>query len=447
MIDGLIIAAPSSGNGKTVITVGLLRALRRRAIAVCGAKVGPDYIDPTFHTFSAKKTAINLDEWAMRPALRAMMLESVGGESSLMIAEGTMGLYDGIGPLGLGSTADLAKSVGWPVVLVVDARGASTSVAVLLQGFAKYRDDINLVGVIANRVGSANHAELIKNACKHINPDIKFLGSMPRDERLVLPSRYLGLVQAVEHPELEDFIDDTANVVERGIDLDSLLSLARPAKMSQDFMATPPLPPLGQRIAVARDMAFGFAYPFIISAWRAAGAEIMFFSPMMDEAPDPSCDAVYLCGGYPELHISRIAHAHNFRTGMKEAVDRGAFVYGECGGYMVLGEALVDGGGVAHEMLGMLPLVSSFADRRLHLGYRRARLEKSSILGRQGEYYRGHEFHYAGIVQENPADALFDITDAMGNNMGKSGLIRGRVMGSFIHLIDHENSISQQFGQ
>ncbi|MDI9349244.1 MAG: cobyrinate a,c-diamide synthase [Candidatus Symbiobacter sp.] len=446
MIDGLIIAAPSSGNGKTVVTVGLLRALLRRGVAVCGAKVGPDYIDPTFHTFSAKKTALNLDEWAMRPALRAMMLEAVGGESSLMIAEGTMGLYDGIGPLGIGSTADLAMSVGWPVVLVVDARGASTSVAVLLQGFAKFRDQVNLVGVIANRVGSATHAELIRNACHHITPDIKFLGALPRDERLVLPSRYLGLVQAVEHPDLEDFIDDTANAVERGINLDLLLSLATPAKMSQDFMASPPLPPLGQRIAVARDAAFGFAYPFIISSWRAAGAEIAFFSPMMDEAPDPNCDAVYLCGGYPELHISRIAHAHKFRAGMKAAVDRGAFVYGECGGYMVLGQALIDAGGVAHEMLGMLPLISSFADRRLHLGYRRAMAGKSSILGRQGAYFRGHEFHYAGIVQENPDDALFDVNDALGNSIGKSGLIRGRVLGSFIHLIDHETVPTKKFG-
>lgn len=391
MIEGLIIAAPSSGNGKTVVTVGLLRALVRRGVAVCGAKVGPDAIDPSFHSLAAKKTAVNLDEWAMRPALRAMMLESVGGESSLMLAEGTMGLYDGIGALGMGSTADLALSLGWPVVLVVDARGASTSVAVLLKGFAEYNRKVNLVGVIANRVGGPSHADLISQACKEITPSINFLGWLPRDERLVLPSRNLGSFQAVAHPDLEDFIEDTANAVERGIDIDALLDRAKPAKVNQNFMASPPLPPLGQRIAVAQDFAFGFPYPFIVSAWRAAGAEIMFFSPMMDEAPDPSCDAVYLCGGYPELHISRIANAEKFRAGMRDAVDRGAFIYGECGGYMVLGEALIDAGGVAHNMLGMLPLISSFADRRLHLGYRRARAEKASILGRQDSYFRGRD--------------------------------------------------------
>ncbi|MCX8502271.1 MAG: cobyrinate a,c-diamide synthase, partial [Alphaproteobacteria bacterium] len=412
MIDGIIIAAPSSGSGKTLITLGILRALRRREIAACGGKVGPDYIDPSFHRSAAGRDAHNLDVWAMRRGMLTMRLESLGGENSLMVTEGVMGLYDGIGHQGVGSTAEFAEAVNWPVVMVIDARGAAASVAAVLQGFANFQEpdrkrNIRVVGVIANRVGSANHADVIEKACRRAMPDVAWLGSVKRDERLVLPARHLGLVQAMEHPELEEFIDEAADIIEQSINLDLLLKLAKPANTDLELSQVPAIPPLGQRIAVAQDAAFGFAYNFVLSGWRAAGAELLPFSPMANEGPDRSADAIYLCGGYPELHIGRIAHASHFRNEMLSAAKRGATIYGECGGYMVLGDALIDVGGVAHQMLGMLPVVTSFAERRLQLGYRRVQAIRNSFLGMKDSFFRGHEFHYAGIVNEEESTALF----------------------------------------
>ena len=444
MIDGIIIAAPSSGSGKTLITLGILRALKRREIAACGGKVGPDYIDPSFHRFAANRDAHNLDVWAMRRGMLTMRLEALAGENSLMITEGVMGLYDGIGHQGVGSTAEFAEAVNWPIIMVIDARGAAASIAAVLQGFANFQEpnrkrNIKVVGVIANRVGSANHADVIEKACKNAMPDVAWLGSVKREDRLVLPARHLGLVQAIEHPELEEFIDSAADVIERSINLDLLLKLAKPANTQLELSQVPAIPPLGQRIAVAQDAAFGFAYNFVLSGWRAAGAELLPFSPIANEGPDRSADAIYLCGGYPELHIGRIAHANHYRTEMMAAAKRGATIYGECGGYMVLGEALIDVGGVAHQMLGMLPVVTSFAERKLHLGYRRVQSIQDNFLGLKNSYFRGHEFHYAGIVNEDESTALFRSADAAGKDLGAIGAVKGRVAGSFVHLIDHED--------
>ena len=443
MIDGIIISAPSSGSGKTLISLGILRALRRRDIAACGGKVGPDYIDPSFHRFAASRDAHNLDVWAMRKSLLTMRLEALSGENSLMITEGVMGLYDGIGHQGVGSTADFAETVNWPVVLVIDARGAAASIAATLQGFARFEDkgkrrNVHVMGVIANRVGSANHAAMIEAACRSAMPEVAWLGSVRREDRLVLPARHLGLVQAVEHPELEEFIDSAADVIEKSIDLTQLLKLAKPANTNMEFSTVPPIPPLGQRIAVAMDAAFGFSYNFVLAGWRSAGAELLPFSPIADEGPDRSADAVYLCGGYPELHIGRVAHATNYRQEMMAAAKRGATIYGECGGYMALGDALIDVGGVAHRMLGLIPVVSSFAERKLHLGYRRVELAADSFLGKKGSFYRGHEFHYAGIITEGKDNAMFHSSDARGESLGMVGAINGKIGGSFVHLIDHE---------
>jgi cobyrinic acid a,c-diamide synthase len=226
------------------------------------------------------------------------------------------------------------------------------------------------------------------------------------------------------------------------MDLDRLCALARPIG---SLPASPQtcghqLAPLGQRIAVARDPAFAFAYQAALGAWRAAGASVAFFSPLADEAPPPGCDAVYLPGGYPELHAARLSASATFRAGLRDAALRGAFIYGECGGYMVLGEALIDAAGNRHPMAGLLPLVTDFARRKLHLGYRRVRATVDTPLGARDAPYRGHEFHYATVASEGPGTALFRAADAAGRDLGATGLIAahgaGRVAGSFVHLID-----------
>jgi cobyrinic acid a,c-diamide synthase len=321
-------------------------------------------------------------------------------------------------------------------VLVIDARGAAASVAAMLRGFVDHRRDVRVAGVIANRVGSAAHAAVVAEACAEACPTVRFLGALPRDPALELPSRHLGLVQAVEHPELEAFLERAAGRVAEALDLAACRDLAAPAALPDVADADASLPPLGQRIAVATDAAFAFRYPHVLDGWRRAGAALLAFSPLADQPPDASADAVYLPGGYPELHAGRLAANRGFLDGLGAAAARGAALYGECGGYMVLGRRLIDADGAAHAMAGLLPLSTSFAARTLHLGYRAATLCAAGPLGAAGAPLRGHEFHYATVVEEGPGAPLFAVSDAEGRHTAEVGRCVGRVAGSFIHLID-----------
>lgn len=432
---GLILAATASGSGKTTLALGLLRLLARRGRRVAPAKAGPDYIDSAFHAAAAGRISVSLDAWAMRPGTLAGLVAGLSVETDLVLCEGVMGLFDGIGPDGAGSTADLAARTGWPVVLVLDIRGQAASAAAVLAGFARHRGDVRIAGAILNRAGSSAHAETVAEACRRAVPEVAILGALRRDAGLSLPERHLGLVQAREHGDLAGFLDRAADLAGAALDLDALLALARPATLPGAPHPSP-LPPLGQRIAVADDAAFAFAYPAVLEGWRHAGAEILPFSPLADQAPSATCDAVYLPGGYPELHAGRLGACAAWREGLAAAAARGAFVFGECGGYMALGRGLVDGDGRRHEMAGLLPVETSFAARRLHLGYREAVLRADSPLGRAGARFRGHEFHYATILAEGPGEALFDLSDAQGRPLSPAGRRRGTVCGSFAHLID-----------
>jgi cobyrinic acid a,c-diamide synthase len=431
---GLIIAAPASGSGKTILTLALLRALRRAGIAVASFKIGPDYIDPVFHARASGRRCINLDSWAMRIETLAGLTDDLVGGAALVIGEGVMGLFDGAAD-GRGSTGDVASLFDLPVILVVDASGMAASAAALVEGFSRHRDDVEVAGVIFNRVGSEAHAALLRRAC-----DDRFaqpvLGCMPDDARLELPERHLGLVQAHELPELEDFLDRAAALVQEHVDLTRLRRLARPFGLGLYGPPAQPLRPLGQRIAVAQDVAFAFAYPAVLDGWRAAGAELTFFSPLAGDPPDAGATAVYLPGGYPELHAGRLAANGVFLDGLRAAAERGAFVYGECGGFMVLGQRLIDRQGQSHAMAGLLPVATSFAQPRLHLGYRRMRLLASSPLGQAGTTYCGHEFHYASLLEARGVAPLFDVSDARGQTLGPSGAQVGTTAGSFLHLID-----------
>lgn len=436
---GLIIAAPASGSGKTVVTLALLRALRSAGLRVASAKAGPDYIDPAFHAAATGRACFNLDCWAMRPATLARLTNALGTDSELVVTEGVMGLFDGINMADrqdVGSTADLAAATGWPVVLVIDAARQAASAGALVAGFARHRADVPVAGVIFNRVASDTHHTVLRAAVARAVPDIALLGAVPRDAGLQLPERHLGLVQAGEHDRLESFLDHAAAVIAQSVDLDLLRRLARQAQMSGVHNATPPLPPLGQRIAVARDAAFAFAYDDVLAGWRDAGAEIVPFSPLADEAPDSDADAIYLPGGYPELHGGVLATAQVFQAGLRDAAARGAAIFGECGGYMILGHGLTDADGTRHAMAGLLPLETSFANRRLHLGYREAELCAAGPLGPAGTRFRGHEFHYATITSEAPDAPLFTAQTAAGMDLGPAGCASGRIAGSFIHLID-----------
>jgi len=442
MTPGLLIAAPASGSGKTVVTLALLRHFRNAGCAVASIKVGPDYIDPAFHAAASGRPCLNLDGWAMRPATLDALAAQAGAAAELVLGEGVMGLFDGaIGApaAGLapapGSTAEIALRTGWPVLLVVDAKGLGASAAALLHGFASYHPSVAIAGVLFNRVGGPRHADLLCESCAPLG--LPVLGALPRDPGLALPERHLGLVQAGEHDALDAFLERAARIVAAHADTAALAALAAPGRMAAAAgAAPPPLPPLGQRIAVASDIAFAFAYPFVLAGWRAAGAEVTTFSPLADEAPDPAADAVFLPGGYPELHAGRLAGNRRFLDGLRNAAARGAAVYGECGGYMVLGRTLRDGAGQDHAMAGLLPLETSFAAPQRHLGYRRATLLGDGPLGTADTAYRGHEFHFAQERPSGRAAPLFACRDAAGTARGTAGQCDGRVMGSFLHLID-----------
>lgn len=416
-MKGLIVSAPSSGSGKTTVTLGLIRALRRQGVAVRAFKSGPDYIDPAFLRAASGRDAANLDTWAMSAARIGGLI----GGGDLALAEGSMGLFDGVakpGMAGNGSTADLAALTGWPVVLVLDASGQAQTAAAVAHGLATFRDDVQVAGVVLNRVASPRHEALIRHGMR-----LPVFGCLPRNAGTILPERHLGLVQAGETADLEARLDALADLVTAHLDLPAILAAAGGLALE----ATPPLPvpAPAERIALAQDDAFSFIYPHIIAGWRAQGATILPFSPLSDQAPDESAGACWLPGGYPELHAGRLAACGTFREGLRAFAD-GKPVHGECGGYMAMGAGIVDADGVRHEMAGLLGLETSFAKRKMHLGYRHATIGDSRL--------RGHEFHYATILSQ-PDAPLAHVTDANGVAVPETGSRRGYATGTFFHMI------------
>ena len=428
---GLVVAAPVTGSGKTSVTLGLLRAYSRRGHGIAPAKVGPDYIDPRFHEVAAGRTSVNLDGWAMRPHYLATLARALAETSGLAIVEGVMGLFDGAPEPERphqGTTAEIARLTGWPILFVVDASRLAQSVAPLVRGFRDHDPNIGFAGVILNKVGGAKHQAMLSRALDDIG--VAVFGCLPREESNALPSRHLGLVQAEEQEDLDGTIDRLADQMESHLDLDAIAAAAAPYRESRAIPAKP-MPPFGQRIAVARDVAFRFVYPHLLDGWRANGAEILPFSPLEDEAPAGDADAIYLPGGYPELHGPQLAAARNFKTGLRHAAQSGTAIFGECGGYMVLGHGIIDADGRRHEMTGLINLETSFAERKLHIGYRDVEALGSLAGHGAGTHYKAHEFHYASTLKELGEPLFTNHTDGT-----KMGLRAGNVTGSFAHLID-----------
>jgi cobyrinic acid a,c-diamide synthase len=439
---GLIVAAPRSGAGKTVITLALLAALKRRGIAVRAAKTGPDYIDPGFHAAATGAPGLNLDSWAMPPVLLDALVAEAAGGAEILVVEGVMGLFDGVAgsPGRGGTTADLAARFQLPVLLVLDVAGQSQSAAAVLRGFAAHDPAVRIAGVVLNRIGSERHRALVSDAIAalRVPEPVPILGAIPRSAALALPERHLGLVQAGEHEDLAGWLDRLAELAERHLDLDAVIACAAPLPPPGSSPASGPpmaaLRPTGQRIALASDRAFSFVYPHLLGGWRRAGAEVVTFSPLADEPPPHDCDTCWLPGGYPELHAGALAAASRFRAGLVHFAQSRP-VHGECGGYMVLGQGLTDADGERHAMTGLLGHATSFARRKLQLGYREARLLVDSPIGSAGSVVRGHEFHYATLLSRGDDAPLADLMDGQDRPLGPSGGRRGQVTGSFFHVI------------
>ena len=433
MAHCLVISAPASGAGKTTLTLALARAYRDRGLSVQSFKSGPDYIDPAFHAAATGRSSVNLDSWAMRRDTIERLVAR-GGDADLVLTEGSMGLFDGVaspGMSGTGASADIAELMGWPVLLVLDPSGQAQTAAAVAAGLRDFRRGVRIAGVILNRVASPRHEDLVRRAME--SAGIAVLGALPRHAPIKLPERHLGLVQAEELVRLNDLVGEAARLVAERIDLDALLRSSDCAWAAPASKSIPCVTPPGQRVALARDAAFSFIYPHILEGWRAAGAEIMPFSPLADEGPHETADVCWLPGGYPELHAGRIVANQRFHRALKAFAETRP-VHGECGGYMVLGSGLIDKDGTRHAMTGLLGLETSFATRRMHLGYRLAELAAGIPGHASGARLRGHEFHYATILAQ-PDAPLATVRDANGTDVAESGSRRGRVTGTFFHLI------------
>lgn len=430
MTPGLIVSAPASGAGKTMVALGLMVAARAAGLSVQPFKNGPDYIDPAFHAAAAARPACNLDSWAMDRAQIAGLIASAP-PADLIIAEGSMGLFDGVakpGAAGHGTSAELAAMTGWPVLLVIDVSGQAQTAAAVAAGLAHFDRQVPIAGVILNKVASPRHEALIRAGMARAGLEV--LGALPRRADLVLPERHLGLVQAGEHAHLTETLDTLGAFVAAHVDLPRIRAL------TAGHLAPAPAPritPPGQRIALAQDAAFSFVYPHLLAGWRAAGAEILPFSPLANQGPDATADTCWLPGGYPELHAGALATADTFRAQLTHFAQSRP-VHGECGGYMALGSVLIDAAGTAHRMAGLLGVETSFAKRRMHLGYRHATLAAPIPGHPAGAQLRGHEFHYATILSE-PDEPLATVTDANGDPVPETGSRRGLTTGTFFHLV------------
>jgi cobyrinic acid a,c-diamide synthase len=429
----IIVAAPRSGSGKTTVAVGLIGALARRGMAVRAFKAGPDYIDAAFLAAASGTPACNLDTWAMPPALLDAEIQQAAAAADVLVIEGVMGLFDGIPGLSgrSGSTADLAVQFDIPVLLVLDVSGQSQSAAAVVRGFVSHHPALRIAGVVLNRSGSERHTQFVRDAIASVG--VPILGALSREDTLQIPTRHLGLVQATEQSDLSTLLARLAQASARHLDIDAILGMAA-APRSSEGAAPMPLRPPGQCIALAQDCAFSFVYPHLVEGWRRAGAQIMPFSPLADEPPPERCDCCWLPGGYPELHAPALASAQQFCAGLRIFAGTRR-VHGECGGYMVLGQGLEDAHGNRHAMVGLLGHATSFATRKLHLGYREARLLCDSPLGRAGAVVRGHEFHYAMLTEAGEDEPFVELTDGEGRPLGHDGGRRGRVTGSFFHVI------------
>lgn len=430
---GLVIGGIASGVGKTTLTLGLIAALRARGLSVQPFKVGPDYIDPSHHAQAAGRPSRNLDSWMVpEPALRELFWRAAR-RADAAVVEGVMGLFDGrTGQGEIGSTAHVAKMLGLPVLLVVDAAKAARSVAATVLGCQALDPDLKFIGVVLNNVASTRHAEIGREAIESLT-NLPVLGWLTRDLGLQQEERYLGLVPAGERPLPATLIERAMSQIEQQVDLARLLQLANVEPHTPPTSGIfPPEPlPSRARIAIAQDAAFNFYYEDSLDLLTAWGAELAPFSPLTDDALPPAVDAVYLGGGFPELFAAELAANVPMLGSIRDAAATGLPIYAECGGLMYLQEQLIDARERPHQLVGVLPGTSTLVGRRLTLGYREARARRSSLLATAGQLLRGHEFHWSVAEPPSPERAAYDI---LGGPDRVEGVAAGNVLASYLHV-------------
>lgn len=438
-LKAFVIAGTHSGCGKTSVSLGLMASLARRGMTVQPFKCGPDFIDPGHHALACARNdkpvpSHNLDGWMLSPETNLDIFNRYAAGCDVAVAEGVMGLFDGIsGTSDHGSTAQIAKALDLPVILVVDARSMARSAAAVVSGYAGFDPDVKIAGVIFNRVGSPSHAELLTEAMLEL-PHIPVLGCMGRDEDIVTPSRHLGLVTAEnDTPDMTRY-QRLADWVESGMDVDNLLASLPETEAVPPFE---PVPQIGSvSIGLARDAAFCFYYEENLRLLREAGARLVEFSPINDPRLPDNLNGLYLGGGYPELYAFELGQNNKLRREIKEFCESGRPVYAECGGFMYLMNDIITGRG-RYAMSGVFPIRAEMGDRFRALGYREITAEKDSILGPAGAMARGHEFHYSAIQQEagqQPIPSIYTMTGRKGVIDAPEGFTAHRTLGSYVHL-------------
>lgn len=434
-IPRLIIAAPMSGSGKTTITAGLIAAFVARGVRVAPFKVGPDYIDPTYHALAAQRACSNLDAWMLPEARVQAVFAHRAQDADLALIEGVMGLFDGFsGREDTGSTAHIARLLNTPVLLVLDARAMARSAAAIVLGMCKMDPRVRVVGVILNRVGSAKHAQLVTDAIQE-RTRIPVLGHLLREPSLELPERHLGLIPTLEAGRWAEWLEQARSKISATVNLEQVYQLAQATPALDDVFDNPfvrTAHATRATIAVARDQAFNFLYEDNLDLLRAVGAEIVFFSPLYDAALPPNTQALYLAGGFPEIYAEQLAANEKMRHTIRAASAQGMPIYAECGGLMYLTQAIADQQGRVFPMVGILPGRSTMTSR-LTLGYRIVRAVRDNWLLRAGEVLRGHEFHYSTWEwSPNPNAAVYQVVAENGSRI--EGMQIGNVIASYVHL-------------
>ena len=429
----IVIAGTTSGVGKTTVTTGLIGALCKRGLKVQPFKAGPDYIDPSYHTQISGTPSRNLDTWLLSPDTIIELFNRAVQGKDIAVIEGVMGLYDGHSSTGEeGSTAELAKLLQAPVVLVLDSRKGARSMAAMVTGYNTFDKSLNLAGVILNGIGSEEHLKICQEAIEHYT-DIKVLGHLPRRDGLSLPERHLGLIPTVEGPASNEFLEALTVQCEASLDIPEILRIAEqtaPLKTQGSVFPAAPVSPVS-RIAVAKDKAFSFYYQDSLDILEAWGAEIVPFSPLQDRVLPDNISGLYIGGGFPELYAEELAANDSIKQAMNNAAGQGMPVYAECGGLMYLGENIKDFQGKNHRMSGILPLRSRIDNHRLSLGYRTVQSLNDGPLLNKGEIVRGHEFHWSVLEDRVDSSYAYRIIDK-GNIF--EGVQRNNILASYVHL-------------
>jgi len=433
----LVIAGTQSGIGKTTATLALLAILKARGRRVQAFKVGPDFIDPGHHAAATGRASRNLDGWMLGVAVNREVFLRAAPDADISIIEGMMGLFDGSGLLGdVGSTAEVAKQLRAPVLLVIDGSAMARSAAAMASGYARFDRDLRVAGVLFNRVNSESHYRLLKDAVE-AETDLAVVGYLRSDPELTIGDRHLGLVTAIERGS-RDLYERLGRAAAETVDLDRIEALAGSAEDVEEAPSRPHVSPRARagppiRVGVAYDPAFCFYYPDNLELLEAEGAELVRFSPLSDQAL-PAIDLLYLGGGYPELYGERLARNVAMRGAIRAFAERGGTIYAECGGMMYLTQAIRDFDGRTHEMVGLFPAEAVMKRPGLTLGYREVRVTRPCVLGDAGLIARGHEFHYSSLVPTGPLEYACTLTDAKGQARGQDGLIVGNVLALYTHL-------------